>query len=274
MADGWRLGLIPLDGDVGMTHTVKFADALGAVLKGPCTIHRAADYRALVAALNQRLVHFAWLPPLVAARAVRAASIVPVGVIGRSGATSYMTGLLARKGGTVKTVADLKRLRVAWVDRDSASGYVVIRAALSRQGVSLTDAFSEEVFLRSHAAVARAVQEGRVDVGATCFNFVPGSMQIARGYAGEAGLPLEEVHMITHAGPIPSDIFAAQAGVAAAAIARITEELFTDDAPLSSLGRALMHADAFARPTPAHVEMLRVLYETVLAPRSNPVRHR
>ena len=47
-------------------------------------------------------------------------------------------------------------MRAAWVDRQSASGYVFIRAALRAKGVSLVDAFHEDLFLRSHAEVARA----------------------------------------------------------------------------------------------------------------------
>ena len=272
MGPRWRLGLIPLEGDKSSTRTRDFAASLGAALGGTVDIHQAADYRALVAALEQQIVHFAWLPPLSAARATRSSSVVPIAVAVRNGTTSYMTGLITRKGSSIRTLKDLVSVRVAWVDRDSASGYVVIRAALRISGISLVDAFSEELFLRSHGEVARAVSTGRVDVGATCFNFAEGSVQIARtGYAGEGGLPREEVQLIAHAGPIPSDIFAAHAKVPAPTLALLRGLLVgSRPSPARDLALTLMHADRFAEATKEHAAMLAMLFDTVLAPRSNP----
>lgn len=271
MAQSWRLGLIPLEGDASVARTRAFAAALGGALGGSVELHQAADYRALVAALDQELVHFAWLPPLSAARAVRSHSVVPVAVAVRNGTTSFMTGLIARAGSPIRKVKDLRGLRVAWVDRDSAAGYVVIRAALRINGVSLVDAFSEELFLRSHAEVARAVQTGRVDVGATCFNFAEDSVRIARTGSSDApGLAPEDIQLIAHAGPIPSDIFAAHAKVPSAVLARLRRVLLGPRSDALDLARALMHADAFVAATEQHVAMLEMLFDTVLAPRSKP----
>ncbi len=213
--DRLRLGLIPLGGDTGSADRVEaFAATLGATLGVPVEQHKAADYRALVAAFEQKLVDFAWMPPLSVARAMRSRAAFPAAIALRNGTTSYMTGLLAMRSSRVASLADLKGVRAAWVDRESASGYVVIRAALRARGVSLVDAFADEIFVRSHAEVARALREGRADVGGTCFNFVAGSVEIARsGYNDEGGLAHEAVHILAHAGPIPSDVFAVRAGV-------------------------------------------------------------
>ena len=272
-----RLGLIPLEGDAADARVQAFVDALGKTLGLAPDLHKAADYRALVAALDQGLVQFAWLPPLAAARAVRAKSVVPLAVNVRNGATSYMTGLITRKESKIATLADLKGVKVGWVDRESASGYVVIRASLRQLGVSLVDAFSEELFLRSHAEVARAVATARVDVGATCFNFTGDSAQIARsGYTGEAGMPLAEVKILAYTGPIPADIFAAHASVPHAVARKLVAALFEGSSAtgLHEAARALAHCDGFARPTARHMEMLDTLFETVISPRSSPPRKR
>jgi phosphonate transport system substrate-binding protein len=271
-----RLGLIPLQGEGADARVRDLVDALAKSLGIPIEIHKAADYRALVTALDQGLVHFAWLPPLSAARATRAGTIVPVAVNVRSGATSYMTGLVTRKNSHVKTLGDLKGVRVGWVDRESASGYVVIRASLRQLGVSLVDAFSEELFLRSHAEVARAVHLGTVDVGATCFNFIGDSAQIARsGYTGEGGLPLSEVSILAYTGPIPADLLAAHRSVPAPIVAKLDAALLGPrSGKLAEIAKALVHADGFARPTERHMEMLDTLFETVLAPRSNPAKRK
>jgi phosphonate transport system substrate-binding protein len=266
-----RLGLIPLGGDTGATERVEaFAEAFGAALGGPVELHKAGDYRALVAAIDQGLVEFAWLPPLSAARVVRAGSAAPAAIAVRNGTTSYMTGLLAMRSGKVKSLADLKGVRAAWVDRESASGYVVIRAALRAKGVSLVDAFSEEIFVRSHAEVARALRNGDADVGATCFNFVSGSVEIARsGYKDEGGLPHDAVNILAHAGPIPSDIFAVHTSIDAKMVEAVQHAL-VDARPVAAheLAKELMHADSFSRPSRIHMKMIESLYEILDAPPS------
>ena len=266
-----RLGLIPLGGDTGASERVRaFADAFGAALGGEVDLHKAGDYRALVAAIDQGLVDFAWLPPLSAARVVRAKSAAPAAIAVRNGTTSYMTGLLTLRSGPIKSLGDLKGVRAAWVDRESASGYVVIRAALRAKGVSLVDAFAEEIFVRSHAEVARALHTGRADVGATCFNFVSGSVEIARsGYRDEGGLSHEAVSILAHAGPIPSDIFAVHTSVDAKTVEQVQQALVdVRPAAVHAVAKELMHADGFARPTRIHMKMLESLYEILDAPPS------
>jgi phosphonate transport system substrate-binding protein len=263
------LGLIPLEGDAADARVGAFVAALSRAFDTSVEVHKAADYRALVAALEQGLVHLAWLPPLAAARAVRAGSIAPVAINVRNGATSYMTGLITKKDSPIATLADLRGVKVGWVDRESASGYVVIRASLRQLGVSLVDAFAEELFLRSHAEVARAIQTGRVDVGATCFNFTGDSAKIARsGYTGEGGLSLDDVTILAYTGPIPADVFAVHSSLLRPMRVKLEASLLEAGArgPLYEAARALAHSDGFARPTPRHLEMLETLFETVVAP--------
>src|ERR1700733_10391980 len=67
-AMGLRLGVIPrgVDNDALERELVA---ALSDALTQPVGVHRAADYRVVLSGLEQGLVDFAWLPPLVAARA-------------------------------------------------------------------------------------------------------------------------------------------------------------------------------------------------------------
>src|SRR5208283_3915199 len=122
MLGGIRLGLIPL-GEGGDSRVQAFAEALAEAAGGPVELHHAADYRALTSAIEQGLVQFAWLPPLSAARAVRSGTITPAAIAVRHGSTSYYAGLVALESSPIHSIADLKGLRAAWVDRESASGY-------------------------------------------------------------------------------------------------------------------------------------------------------
>jgi len=269
-----RLGVIPL-GDGGEARVRAFVTALSTVLETEIDLHQAADYRALASAVEQGLVQYAWLPPLAAARAARSGSITPVAIAVRHGAASYMTGLVTRESSKVKTLADLRGLRAAWVDRESASGYVVIRAALRQQGLSLVDAFREDLFVRSHAEVARAIESGRADVGATCFNVASGSVQLGRSqYTGMLGEALNDVRILAQAGPIPSDAFAVHRSVSPIALGKLDTALVgARPANLFEAAKALMFADSFQRPDGEYLRQLDVLYESVLsetAPRTLP----
>jgi phosphonate transport system substrate-binding protein len=254
--------MIPRVGE-GDTREREFVAALSAAFGSEVEVHRAADYRVVVAGLEQRLVDFAWLPPLVAARAARVRLADPVAVAVRWGDTSYTTVLVALPGSSVRSIADLRGVRVAWVDRQSASGYVVLRAALARAGVKLTEAFSREIFVRSHAAVARAVLEGQVDVGATCANFDHGKAQFSRSpFAGDPGLSSEAFHVVFEAGPIPSDLFAVRRDVPVRVRSTIEAALLHARPPrVHAAARALMLADGFAVPTQEHRRMLEALID-------------
>ena len=258
-----KLGLIPFGDDAAARARVEaFASSLGAALGATVELHKGVDYRAIVAAMEQGLVDFAWLPPLSAARVVRNGAGVPAAIAVRNASTSYMTGLLSMKTSAIVSLADLKGVRAAWVDRESASGYVVIRAALRASGVSLVSAFAEELFVRSHAEVARALQTGRADVGATCFNVASGgTVQIARLPAGQA-LAHDEVRILAQAGPIPSDIFAVRIAVAPSTLATVQAAL-VDARPGRAHASAmdLMRADGFVRPSEAHSRMITSLFD-------------
>jgi len=257
-----RLGLIPR-GEEGDAREREFVAALAVALQSDVEVHHAADYRIVLAGIEQGLVSFAWLPPLVAARATRQRLADPIAVAVRHGTTAYTTVLVTRPDSAIHSVSDLRNVRVAWVDRESASGYAVLRSALARAGVRLTEAFSSEVFVRSHAAVARAVLDGKVDVGATCAHADGSDIRFARSpYAGDAGLTSAQLRPVFEAGPIPSDLFAVRRDLPPR-VRSALESALLHALPLRvhSAARALMHADGFTVPTPEHRRMLEALVD-------------
>jgi ABC-type phosphate/phosphonate transport system substrate-binding protein len=108
-----------------------------------------------------------------------------------------------------RAVSDLVGARAAWVDRYSASGFVVPRVALSHAGVDPRSAFSEQRFWRSHETIVRVVAGGRADFGATYANI---------DEAGEMTGPWLDVkgatmRVLAVLGEIPGDVVAAHAGM-------------------------------------------------------------
>src|SRR5262245_46245859 len=108
-----RFGVIP-DSEPGYALADQFANAVGAMAGMTVEVQRAIDYRVLLASIEQRRIDFAWVPPLGAARAIRAGTLTEIALTMRNGASSYMTGLITRKDSSLKSIADLKGVRAAW----------------------------------------------------------------------------------------------------------------------------------------------------------------
>jgi phosphate/phosphite/phosphonate ABC transporter binding protein len=256
-----RFGLIPR-GEAYGARERDMVSTLSTALGSDVEVHRAADYRVVLAGLEQGLVDLAWLPPLVCARAFRSRLAEPVAVVVRRGDTSYSSALVAREDSPVRELSHLRGLRVAWVDRESASGYAVIRAALVRKGIALTSAFADEVFVRSHDAVVRAVLDGAVDVGATCA-YTAGNGRFTLSPLGSIPPPsLASLRPIFEAGPIPSDVFAVRRDVPDRVRWVVEQALLhgvPDEARAAAL--ALSEAERFAAPTPEHRRQLEALLD-------------
>ena len=145
---------------------------------------------------------------------------------------------------------DLEGARAAWVDRQSVSGYLLIRAHLRSLGIMPERAFTSDRFFGSHEAVVRAVVDGSADVGATFIHLDerPGRREprILRAGWGDA-----KVRVIAHAGPIPSDVVAASTRLGAGE-ARLVQDAWGSHAvPRCQVQEGLNHfsiVDALAKP--------------------------
>src|SRR5262249_10301955 len=124
-------------------------------------------YQGLLDAMQEGSIDFAWLPPVVALRAMGRLQVVPIALPVRGGVSVYSTALFARSGSRLKNPSDIVGVRAAWVDRQSAAGYIVIRSHLQSLGVNLDRAFRDNLFMGTHDQVVRAVLRGEADVGAT-----------------------------------------------------------------------------------------------------------
>ncbi len=263
MTDRLRFGLIP--DPANDADAERFVRTLSEHLQLEVEVQRAIDYRVLVASLDKGRIDLAWVPPVGAARLVLSGTVREIALTMRNGSSSYLSGLFALASSPIRTIADLRDVRAAWVDRDSASGYLMIRAALRAAGVSLVTAFSEEHFVRSHSEVARALATHKVDVGATCFNFVSGTVEIARsGYKYEGGLRNADVRLLAQAGPIPADLLAAHKSVPDRVVNLLRAALVdARSTQVREAALALVHADAFVRPGAEYREMLIALLAAV-----------
>ncbi|MEZ4219498.1 MAG: PhnD/SsuA/transferrin family substrate-binding protein [Polyangiaceae bacterium] len=231
-----------------------FCDALSVTLDTRVSPFLCESYKDLLSELHWGTLALAWLPPMIALKAVGRSGAVPLVAPVRGGSAWYWTSLFCREDSPLQTLDDLKDLRVAWVDPMSSAGYNVIRASLRAQGVNLKTAFSEEHFLGTHDAVARAVIDGEVDVGATYAHFDDAGRVRTAGWGRAAARSLK------FAGPIPGDILAASAQLSPDLREQITDSLLGEGhTDVKRAASSLFSATGFERVDLRHLTHLEEL---------------
>jgi phosphonate transport system substrate-binding protein len=215
-----------------------------------------ASYDELAAAVRDGEVGLAWLPPVptIELEAEGVASVLAIPA--RRGAVSYHSAFVVRRGGP-KTLVELRGRRAAWVQRDSAAGYLVPRMHLAAQGFDVLRFFARELFVHSHSAVLDAVLAGDADVGATFCNVDAAGRVVRSAWQDDDGRSIRPLEALATMGPIPNDALVAAAEVPASARASLTRWLLTLDGSAKEIFTQLLGAGDFRVPAPNHYEVLR-----------------
>lgn len=185
----------------------QFSVVLAKLLGGEVALFEASSYGELASAVVSQYVDVAWLPPIPFVALERQRAVVPLVHLRRGGTTSFRSALIVRADSAIQNIADLEGKRAAWVDRHSASGFVIPRIELAKAGLDVRDALGRQRFFQSHEAVVRAVGAGLADFGAT-YAGVAADGAIARGPWIETNAPIRVVALL---GEIPGDVVGARA---------------------------------------------------------------
>jgi phosphonate transport system substrate-binding protein len=219
--------------------------------------HHALSYRDLSDALEHGDLGIGWMPPIPAIELEDKGVAIPLALPSRRDSTHYHAAFITRRGGA-KTLEELQGRRVAWVDRESAAGYLVPRMHLASLGLDPSKLFSQEIFAQSHFGVVEAVVNGRADVGATFCTLEPRTKRIlTAGWTAADGQTLRPVDLVTTAGPIPNDAIVAAARLPSSVKTALTRWLLNLDERSKAILTELFHVKAFKLSTPTHFEPLR-----------------
>lgn len=217
------------------------------------------SYGALSTQLVTGALDMAWVPPLLAADALNSGNCELVACVQRELGGLYHSVLFARKDSGISVLGDLEGKTVAWVDRQSAAGYVVPRRWIQQSGFDPETMFKREVFAGTHTDVGRAVLRGSADAGATFAVLEPRSRKIvdsgwhATPDAGDA------LTVVASAGAIPADAIAVSMRVAADVRTEIAEALLVLDDDERQLAVKIFRSASFERCAPVYLDMLRRL---------------
>ncbi len=219
--------------------------------------HFATSYRELAQALETGKMGLAWMPPIPAVELEENRVGVVLAVPARKGLATYHSALITRLGGP-RTVKDCAGRDVAWVDAESASGYLIPRLHLASLGIDVRTFFGKEIYARTHAAVVDAVVAGRVTLGATYCNFDSSSKRVTNaGWTDPDGHNARPVEMLASAGPIPNDAIVGSAKLPLPLRASLTRFVLELQPRGKELFQQLLRATEFRVLPAAHFEPLK-----------------
>ncbi len=166
-----KLGRIPFTNSSAMVQKHnKFLEYLTQKLGVKQTrLQTASDYAGIMNLLVKGEIDIAWLATMTSVEARKNPEIQLLVKPIRFGTTSYRGIIIARQDSGIKSLKDLKDKKFAWVEKDSASGYIFPKSLLLEAGVNPDKDFAEATFLGKHDAVVLNILLGKYDAGA-CYD--------------------------------------------------------------------------------------------------------
>ncbi len=229
------------------------------------------SYSELQSQLERDRVQYAWMPPALIVLGSEKLRLEPLLSSVREDRTEYRAVLFVDAASAFRTMRDLVGKKVAWVDPASASGYLVPRLHLAAKGIDPSRLFGEELFVKSHAEVVRAVFAGRAHIGATYAHRPPQGEPVKRAGFIDV-MPEREARVLEWTQAIPSDVIAGH-GLIPRAQHRVFSNAILTLAEQPDGRKALFqvfHADKFA-VTPR--DALRPLWQMVRLARQHGLLH-
>lgn len=217
------------------------------------------SYSVLSERIAEGSVQIAWGPPLVVEALTRRRVVAVICCPHRPGGLTYHSALFSRASKRIRDVGELQGLRAAWVDPSSLSGCVLARRWCERAGRDPEQLFSQQQYLKTHSAVARAILGGDADVGATYANVDPKSRRVLDAGWSEIGASVGDVHVIATIGPVPSDAIVISSRVPDVIREEAADALCSLTGPAIAAARALFRADRFQRPSSDYLRALSTL---------------
>lgn len=227
-----------------------------------------SDYQALVDSIVEGELDFAWMPPVSFVRAAEQGAGV-VALSQRYGRPTYESAIVVRADSPLLTLADLAGHSIAYVDSESASGYLFAADLIWRELGDPARVLSEQLFQGSHTAVTDAVRRKWVDAGATYL------VRDTRGRVAHGGwleLPEGEqvpLRVLATTAAIPCDAIAHRPGLAVGLVERLARALVEvdDDSEGRGVLKEVFHTTGMVRADLRNYDAVREALQRVYGAR-------
>ncbi|MDN5280041.1 MAG: phosphonate transport system substrate-binding protein [Clostridiales bacterium] len=166
-----KLGRIPFTNSSGMVQKHNklleyLTEKLGVK---QVRLQTAPDYSGILNLLVKGEIDIAWLASNISVEARNNPEVQLLVKPIRFETDSYRGIIIARQDSGIRSLKDLKEKKFAWVEKESASGYIFPKALLLEADIDPEKDFAEATFLGKHDAVVLNVLLGKYDAGA-CYD--------------------------------------------------------------------------------------------------------
>jgi len=127
----------------------------------------ATSYAAVIEAMGAGKVDIGWLATFSYVLAKQKYDVDLLLIVVRFGSPFYRGQIITHVDSGIKTLADLKGKKFAFVDPASTSGHLYPKTLLQSKGLNPDHLFAQSRFAGSHNAVILSVLKKEVDAGAT-----------------------------------------------------------------------------------------------------------
>ena len=168
-----KLGVVPSSNSEKLVDDLSpFAKALGDKLGMKVEVFTASSYIGVIEGIGSGSVDFGLVPPFSAVLSNKQSNTKNL-LVGRStsGKPGYFAEVFVRKDSNIKSLADLKGKKIAFVDPSSASGYIYAGAMLKDAGIDL-DKDIQYQFSRGHDKSLQLLLNKDVDAVASYENVI------------------------------------------------------------------------------------------------------
>lgn len=176
----------------------------------PVRLYFAADYAGVIQAFGARQVDLSTMSPSAYAAAWLDTNggVEPILVTEEAdGSISYVAIMVARRDSGISSLAEMRGRAMAWADPNSASGYLIPRFALRRQGINPDQYFSRTGFAGGTEQAIVAVLQRQYDaavawsssIGEEAQGFTRGAL---RAMVDKGMLNMADLRVIWRSDPI------------------------------------------------------------------------
>ncbi len=230
---------------LGLPRATARAELLEASLANrlgrPVRVEVARSYRDLERGVLARGADLVWAPPVLCGRGEETARLVLQAI--RGGRTTYRAALVGRKADRL-TSADLAGKRAAWVDSQSAGGYLLHRAFLRSAGQDPDRLLGAQRFVGNYRDALLAVISGQADVAPILAG--DGSEEDVRtALADQIGPEARLLEPLAITGEAPNDGLVFTARLTPEEIRETLVRLLPLDGPASDFLLDVCEADSF-----------------------------
>lgn len=176
----------------------------------PVRLFQSSDYGGVVQAFVGRHIEMSSMSPAAYAAAWMESNgnVEPFLVTQEAdGSTSYIAVMYTRTDSGITSLEQMRGRSMAWADPNSASGYLIPRAALRAAGISPESFFGRSGFAGGHEQAIVAVMGRQFDAGVTWASGIGEESQgftrgMLRATAEKGLLNLRDLRIIWRSGPI------------------------------------------------------------------------